>query len=90
NEINQIDWRIAVIIGLFQVIAAVFPGTSRSGITILGALLIGLSRPLAAKFTFYLAVPVMIGANVLKLFRYEGDINSTQVLVIFVRTLTAF
>lgn len=90
NEINQIDWRIAVIIGLFQVIAAVFPGTSRSGITILGALLIGLSRPLAAKFTFYLAVPVMIGANVLKLFRYEGDINSTQVLVIFVGMLTAF
>ncbi|NLW54280.1 MAG: undecaprenyl-diphosphate phosphatase [Clostridiaceae bacterium] len=90
TEIDQITWRLALIIGLFQVIAAIFPGTSRSGITIIGGLLFGLSRPLAAKFTFYLAVPVMIGANVLKLFKYDAGINSTQILIIFVGMLTAF
>ncbi len=90
TEMDQITWRLALIIGLFQVIAAIFPGTSRSGITIIGGLLFGLSRPLAAKFTFYLAVPVMIGANVLKLFKYDAGINSTQILIIFVGMLTAF
>ncbi len=90
NEMDQINWRIALIIGMFQVIAAVFPGTSRSGITILGGLLIGLSRPLATKFTFYLAVPVMLGANLLKLLTYKAGITSTQLLVIFVGMLTAF
>ncbi|MDD2427200.1 MAG: undecaprenyl-diphosphate phosphatase [Eubacteriales bacterium] len=90
KEMDQINLRIAFAIGLFQVIAAVFPGTSRSGITILGGLLIGLSRPLATKFTFYLAVPVMIGANVLKLFRYDAGVNSNQLIIIFVGMLTAF
>lgn len=90
TEMEQISWRSALIIGLFQVIAAIFPGTSRSGITILGGLLLGLSRPLAAKFTFYLAVPVMIGANVLKLITYHAAVSSTQLLVLFVGTLTAF
>jgi undecaprenyl-diphosphatase len=90
TEMDQISWRIALIIGLFQVIAAIFPGTSRSGITIIGGLLFGLSRPLAAKFTFYLAVPVMIGANVLKLFKYDAGVNSTQLVVLFVGMLTAF
>lgn len=90
DNMDQINWRIALIIGMFQVLAAVFPGTSRSGITILGGLLIGLSRPLATKFTFYLAVPVMIGANVLKLLTYNAGVTSTQLLVIFVGMLTAF
>ena len=67
---DGIDLKSALIIGVFQVIAAVFPGTSRSGATIIGALLIGISRPAAAEFTFFLAVPVMFGASLLKLFKY--------------------
>lgn len=83
QEMDQINWRIALIIGLFQVVAAVFPGTSRSGATILGGLLIGMSRPLAATFTFYLAVPVMAGASLLKLLKLTTHFNSIQWLSIF-------
>ena len=57
-------------IGIFQLIAAVFPGTSRSGATIVGALLIGVSRTIAAEFTFFLAIPVMFGASLLKLVKF--------------------
>lgn len=63
NDMDQLTFKMAIIIGLFQVIAAVFPGTSRSGATILGALLIGVSREVAAEFTFFLAIPVMFGAR---------------------------
>lgn len=84
NRIEQIDWRIALVIGVFQVVAAVLPGTSRSGATILGGLLIGMSRPLAATFTFYLAVPVMFGASLLKLLKIGMDFNLVQWLSIFV------
>ena len=59
NTIEQLTYKSALIIGAFQLIAAIFPGTSRSGATIVGALLIGISRTVAAEFTFYLAVPVM-------------------------------
>ncbi|HHX19399.1 MAG TPA: undecaprenyl-diphosphate phosphatase [Clostridiaceae bacterium] len=83
-SIEQIDWRIALIIGLFQVVAAVFPGTSRSGATILGGLMIGMSRPVATTFTFYLAVPVMFGASLLKLLKIGLDYNLIQWLSIFV------
>lgn len=83
-RIDQIDWRAALIIGIFQVVAAVFPGTSRSGATILGGLIIGMSRPLAATFTFYLAVPVMFGASLLKLLKIGLDYNTIQWLSIFV------
>ena len=57
----------SIIIGVLQLIAAVFPGTSRSGATIVGALLIGVSRTVAAEFTFFLAIPVMFGASLLKI-----------------------
>ena len=67
NSIAELDYKTVIIIGLFQLIAAIFPGTSRSGATIVGALLIGVSRVVAAEFTFYLAVPVMFGASLLKL-----------------------
>ena len=74
TDIAQFTYRDAIIIGLFQLIAAVFPGTSRSGATIVGALLIGISRTAAAEFTFFLAIPAMFGgvrvrpASVLLLF----------------------
>ena len=67
NSLTEITYTVAVMIGLFQLIAAVFPGTSRSGATIVGALLIGVSRTVAAEFTFFLAIPVMLGASALKL-----------------------
>lgn len=84
QQMDQINWRIALIIGLFQVVAAVLPGTSRSGATILGGLLIGMSRPLAATFTFYLAVPVMAGASLLKLLKLTTHFNIIQWLSVFV------
>ena len=82
---DQITYKIALIIGVFQLVAAVFPGTSRSGATILGGILIGLSRTLAAEFTFYLAIPVMFGASALKMFKMDfslmGAVEWTTLLV---------
>ena len=63
KRLGDITYPIALIIGLFQLIAAIFPGTSRSGATIIGALAIGVSRTTAAEFTFFLAIPVMFGAD---------------------------
>ncbi|MEW9936300.1 undecaprenyl-diphosphate phosphatase [Clostridium butyricum] len=70
NSLFEITYNVAIMIGLFQLIAAVFPGTSRSGATIVGALLIGVSRTVAAEFTFFLAIPVMFGASALKLLKF--------------------
>ncbi|MCR5094151.1 MAG: undecaprenyl-diphosphate phosphatase [Lachnospiraceae bacterium] len=70
RHLEEIDFKYALIIGLFQLIAAVFPGTSRSGATILGALLIGVERGIATEFTFFLAVPVMAGASLLKVVKF--------------------
>ena len=70
TSIDQLDYKTVVWIGVFQLIAAVFPGTSRSGATIIGALLLGVSRIVAAEFTFYLAIPVMFGASLLKLVKF--------------------
>ena len=75
TRVSQIDYKTALIIGLFQLIAALFPGTSRSGATIVGALLLGVSRQVAAQYTFYLAVPVMAGASFLKLVKYGPSIS---------------
>ena len=66
NSLVDISYTTALMIGFFQLIAAVFPGTSRSGATIVGALLIGVSRTVAAEYTFFLAIPVMFGASLLK------------------------
>ena len=65
NSLADIGYDTALFIGLFQLIAAIFPGTSRSGATIVGALLIGVSRTVAAEYTFFLAIPVMFGASIL-------------------------
>lgn len=66
---NELTYKQALLIGLFQVLALI-PGTSRSGATIIGALLIGVSRPVGAEFTFYLAIPVMLGASALKVLKF--------------------
>ncbi len=69
GTLKELTYKDAMIIGLFQLIAAIFPGTSRSGATILGALMIGISRKVAAEFTFFLAIPVMFGASLLKIIK---------------------
>ena len=90
NSINDISYKTAVIIGIFQLIAAVFPGTSRSGATIVGALLIGVSRSVAAEYTFFLAVPVMFGASALKLVKFGFDFTSQELIILFVGLVSAF
>jgi len=90
NGIAEISWQTALLIGIFQVIAAVFPGTSRSGATIVGALLIGVSRTVAAEFTFFLAVPVMFGASALKLLQFGLAFTGTEVVILLTASAVAF
>jgi undecaprenyl-diphosphatase len=94
NDINSLTYQAALIIGGFQLIAALFPGTSRSGATIVGALLIGISRTTAAEFTFYLAVPVMFGASLLKIAKYilgdAGGFTASQLGVLLIGMAVAF
>lgn len=89
-SIEQLTYKAALIIGLFQLIAAIFPGTSRSGATIVGALMIGVSRKTAAEFTFYLAIPVMLGASLLKLFGFGFSFTSVELAVLLTGMATAF
>ena len=89
-NMNQLTYKMAIIIGLFQLIAAVFPGTSRSGSTIVGALLIGVSREVAAEFTFFLAIPVMFGASLLKLVKFGFAFTSFELIVLAVGTIVSF
>ncbi|MDE5557170.1 MAG: undecaprenyl-diphosphate phosphatase [Ruminococcus sp.] len=90
NTIDDLTYKMALIIGAFQLIAAIFPGTSRSGATIVGALLIGISRTVAAEFTFYLAVPVMFGASLLKLIKYDGGFTTQQGMILATGMIIAF
>nr|WP_072948713.1 undecaprenyl-diphosphate phosphatase [Ruminococcus flavefaciens] len=90
NTIAELTFNAALIIGAFQLIAAVFPGTSRSGATIVGALLIGVSRTVAAEFTFYLAIPVMFGASLLKLVKFGFDFTGSELAVLIVGMAVAF
>ena len=90
TNMNQLTYKMAIIIGLFQLIAAVFPGTSRSGSTIVGALLIGVSREIAAEFTFFLAIPVMFGASLLKLLKFGFVFTSFELIVLGAGTVVSF
>lgn len=90
TELSQLTYRAALIIGLFQLLAAIFPGTSRSGATIVGALLIGVSRSVAAEFTFFLAIPVMFGASLLKVLKFGFQFSSTELAALLVAMLVAF
>lgn len=87
---EQITYKDALIIGFFQLLAAIFPGTSRSGTTIIGGLLIGLSRPNAAEFTFYLAIPTMFGASLLKLDKFGLAFTGIEIAVLLVGMLVSF
>ena len=88
--VANIDYKVAFLIGMFQLIAAIFPGTSRSGATILGALLLGVSRTTAATYTFYLAIPVMFGASLLKLIKFGFAFSAVQILVLLIGMAVAF
>ena len=90
NTLAEITYRTALFIGLFQLLAAAFPGTSRSGATILGALSIGVSRTVAAEFTFFLAVPVMAGASLLKLARFGFAFTGMEAAILATGMLSAF
>ncbi len=86
----QITYKQALIIGIFQLLAAIFPGTSRSGATIIGALMIGISRKAAADFTFYLAIPVMFGASLLKVVKFGFHFTAMEAAVLLVGMFVAF
>lgn len=89
HKISEITYQTAALIGVFQLIAAIFPGTSRSGATILGALLIGVSRTVAAEFTFFLAIPVMFGASLLKIAKF-GLVSGSELGILLVGMVVAF
>lgn len=89
DDIGGIGFGTAFVIGLFQVLSMI-PGTSRSGATIIGALIIGVSRTAAAEFTFFLAVPTMLGASALKLVKHGFDFTSAEILTLLLGSVTAF
>lgn len=90
NSLADITFNTAFLIGIFQLIAAIFPGTSRSGATIVGALLLGVSRTVAAEFTFFLAIPVMFGASLLKLVKFGFAFTSSELVILIVGMIVAF
>ncbi|MBR1729147.1 MAG: undecaprenyl-diphosphate phosphatase [Selenomonadaceae bacterium] len=89
RDVDHLSYKIAFLIGMFQVLALV-PGTSRSGATILGGILLGTSRQVAAEFTFYLAIPVMFGASLLKLVKFGFNYTASEVVILIVGMITAF
>ena len=90
TRLSQITYQTALMIGVFQVIAAIFPGTSRSGATIVGALLIGVSRTVAAEYTFFLAIPVMFGASLLKVVKFGFSLTSMELVLLAVGMIVSF
>ena len=91
-DVHEIDYRTALLIGAFQCLSLI-PGTSRSGSTILGGILLGVSRPAAAEFSFFLAIPTMLGASALKLVKYllEGMIpTGTEIAVLVTGCVVSF
>lgn len=90
TKLSQITYQTAFMIGVFQLIAAIFPGTSRSGATIVGALLIGVSRTVAAEFTFFLAIPVMLGASLLKIVKFGFSFTASEAAILLVGMAVAF
>ena len=90
TELKDLGMKQALIIGMFHLIAAVFPGTSRSGATIIGGLMIGVSRTVAAEFTFILAIPVMAGASLLKMLKFGFHFTGMETAVLGTGMVVAF
>ena len=89
TSLQDITYQLALIIGIFQVLALI-PGTSRSGATIVGAILFGVSRTVAAEYTFFLAIPVMFGASLLKIVKFGFAFTTSEIIILLVGMLTAF
>lgn len=90
TSISGITYQTAFLIGVFQLVAAVFPGTSRSGATIIGGLVLGLARTVAAEFTFYLAIPVMFGASLIKVLKFGLSFTTGEAILLVSGMATAF
>lgn len=90
NSLAEITYTTALMIGFFQVLAAIFPGTSRSGATIVGALLIRVSRTVAAEYTFFLAIPVMFGASLLKVMKFGFSFTGNELMLLLTGTVVSF
>ncbi len=89
NEFKSLTYKTAFFIGMFQVLALI-PGTSRSGATILGAILLGTSRFVAAEFSFFLSIPVMFGASFLKLIGFGFNFTNSEIIILTIGMVTAF
>lgn len=89
RTLEDITWSTALFIGIFQVLALI-PGTSRSGATIIGGILVGCSRKIASEYTFFLAIPVMFGASLLKLVKFGFAFTGWEVLILVIGMLVAF
>ena len=89
NALADLSYQTALFIGMFQVLSLI-PGTSRSGATILGAILIGTSRYVAAEFTFFLAIPVMFGASLLKIVKFGFDFSGSEIAILLTGMVVAF
>ncbi len=89
NFVAEIGWKTAFLIGVFQLLA-VIPGTSRSGATIIGGILLGTSRTVAAEYTFFLAIPTMFGASLLKLVKFGLNFTGTEAMILTVGTVVSF
>ena len=87
--ISDISYKDALLIGAFQAVAAIFPGVSRSGATIIGGLILGLSRSLATNFSFFLAIPAMMGASFLKILKLGFNYNKAEITIILIGTLVS-
>lgn len=90
DSLNELTYKLVIVIGMFQLLAAIFPGVSRSGATIIGALLIGVSRTVAAEFTFFLAIPVMAGASLLKLLKFGFNFTANELIILVIGFVVAF
>ena len=88
-SVKALTYKDALLIGLFQVLS-IIPGTSRSGSTILGAIILGVSRTVAAEFSFFLAVPVIFGASLLKILKFGFSFTGTEFVILAVGMVTAF
>lgn len=89
TAVSQMSYKTAFLIGMFQVLS-IIPGTSRSGSTILGAMIMGTTRSLAAEFSFFLAIPVMFGVSFLKIVTYEGVLSGQDISVLITGMVCAY
>jgi len=89
DVLNSLDYKTAFLIGAFQVLALI-PGTSRSGATILGGIMVGTSRTVAAEFTFFLGIPVMFGASLLKIVKHGFDFSGNEIAILLIGMVVAF